>query len=212
MAVRKRAYSESDKQQRQQIIIEAAQHLLTEKGFYAISMDDVAKQAGLAKGTVYLYFKTKEELFLAVFEQLARAWIDEVMGAVAELDEPTSPEKVVGLLVDSIKDKELFTRLLAIKQILIEHNISFERAHTVNVWLHHAMEALDRLVATKLGFSTDVPLHLIPRMYLLVTGLDGLARPSSVSQQVYDAEPSMRALDFETELRNLLLAILNSQR
>src|SRR5262245_34142543 len=101
----KRAYSDEEKQQRQQKIIEAAQILLTQKSYYSINMDDVAKTAGLAKGTVYLYFKTKEELFLSVFELQASAWFEEVENALTTVGIQTTPEIVVKILVDSVKDK-----------------------------------------------------------------------------------------------------------
>jgi AcrR family transcriptional regulator len=50
-------------------IAAAALDLFTEKGFAATRMQDVAARAGLAKGTLYLYFPTKEELFFAVVRE-----------------------------------------------------------------------------------------------------------------------------------------------
>lgn len=47
-------------------ILDAAYSLFGSKGFYETKMSEVAEQAGIAKGTVYLYFKSKEELFTAV--------------------------------------------------------------------------------------------------------------------------------------------------
>ncbi|PHV13015.1 TetR/AcrR family transcriptional regulator [Chitinimonas sp. BJB300] len=50
-------------------IIEAALTLFVDKGFAATRLDDVATQAGVTKGTVYLYFANKEELFKAVVRE-----------------------------------------------------------------------------------------------------------------------------------------------
>lgn len=47
----------------------AALDLFVEKGFAATRLDDVAARAGVSKGTVYLYFKSKEELFTAVIRE-----------------------------------------------------------------------------------------------------------------------------------------------
>ena len=47
-------------------ILNAALDCFAERGFAATRMDDVAARAGVTKGTVYLYFKTKEELFKAL--------------------------------------------------------------------------------------------------------------------------------------------------
>ncbi|CAH1190217.1 HTH-type transcriptional regulator BetI [Paenibacillus auburnensis] len=47
-------------------ILDAAYELFGSEGFYETKMSEVAERAGIAKGTVYLYFKSKEELFMAV--------------------------------------------------------------------------------------------------------------------------------------------------
>lgn len=51
-------------------IVDAAADIFIERGYAATRLDDVAKRAGVAKGTLYLYFATKEDLFKAVVEQL----------------------------------------------------------------------------------------------------------------------------------------------
>jgi AcrR family transcriptional regulator len=80
----KRAHSEADKQQREEKIIDAAEGLLMERGYYALNMDQVAQAAGLAKGTLYLYFKTKEALFITVFERQATIWFNEIKQALSD--------------------------------------------------------------------------------------------------------------------------------
>lgn len=52
-------------------ILEAARRLLVEHDFQDIVLDDVAKKAGVAKGTLFLHFKNKEELFSAAFADLS---------------------------------------------------------------------------------------------------------------------------------------------
>ena len=54
---------EREKQQRRNDIIDAAEKVFFSKGFTNSTMDDVAEEAELSKGTLYLYFKSKEELF-----------------------------------------------------------------------------------------------------------------------------------------------------
>lgn len=51
-------------------IVAAALHLFVEHGFAATRLDDVARQAGVSKGTVYLYFDSKEALFEAVVREV----------------------------------------------------------------------------------------------------------------------------------------------
>jgi AcrR family transcriptional regulator len=50
-------------------LIAAALELFVERGFAATKLDDVAARAGVSKGTLYLYFTSKEELFKAVIQQ-----------------------------------------------------------------------------------------------------------------------------------------------
>ena len=58
------------KESRPAEIIEAALELFVANGFKATKLDDVAKQAGVSKGTVYLYFESKEALFREVVSQI----------------------------------------------------------------------------------------------------------------------------------------------
>jgi TetR/AcrR family transcriptional regulator len=57
---------EREKEYRKQMIIEAAEKVFFSKGFEKATMDDVAKESELSKGTLYLYFKSKEEVYLQI--------------------------------------------------------------------------------------------------------------------------------------------------
>ena len=57
---------EREKEQRRNDILDAAEQMFFEKGYNATKMDDVAEKAELSKGTLYLYFKNKEELYFGL--------------------------------------------------------------------------------------------------------------------------------------------------
>lgn len=57
---------EKEKEHRRGEIIDVAEKLFFRKGYDGVSMDDVAREAELAKGTLYIYFKNKESLYFAV--------------------------------------------------------------------------------------------------------------------------------------------------
>lgn len=57
---------EREKLQRQNNILDAAERVFFEKGYTLAKMDDVAEEAELSKGTLYLYFKNKEELYFGL--------------------------------------------------------------------------------------------------------------------------------------------------
>jgi AcrR family transcriptional regulator len=69
MVVRQRAIQALAKQERHHAILDAAERLLLRSAERMANVAEVADEAGLAKGTVYLYFPSKEELLLAVHER-----------------------------------------------------------------------------------------------------------------------------------------------
>ena len=60
---------ERDRQLRRADILAAAERVFAQKGYHAAAMQDIAREAQYATGTVYLYFKDKEELYLSILEE-----------------------------------------------------------------------------------------------------------------------------------------------
>lgn len=90
------------KEDRPQEITEAALAAFAEKGYAATRVDEVAKRAGVSKGLLYLYFKTKEDLFKAVIRSFVVPKIDE-LAAVIESSELSSEEFLRGPFLDFVK-------------------------------------------------------------------------------------------------------------
>ncbi len=67
-------WKEREKEQRRNDIIDAARKLLAYKDFDEISMNEIAKEVGLGKSTLYLYFKNKESLYFAIVLRGIRIW------------------------------------------------------------------------------------------------------------------------------------------
>ncbi|MFZ6724046.1 TetR/AcrR family transcriptional regulator [Undibacterium sp. MH2W] len=82
---------ERRKEARPQELLAAALDLFVERGFAATRLDDVAKAAGVSKGTLYLYFSSKEDLFKAVVRESIIPLIGEAEGMIGEF-EGTSEE------------------------------------------------------------------------------------------------------------------------
>src|SRR5437764_13037787 len=64
-----RSLKEKQRREREALILQAAEEVLTEKGYYETSVDEIAARVGIAKGTVYLHFPSKEDLVVAIFER-----------------------------------------------------------------------------------------------------------------------------------------------
>src|SRR5579859_953804 len=86
MTVSERGVSlrERQRQERERLILRAASDLFVERGYHDTSMDDIATRVGIAKGTVYLHFASKEDLTLALLEQGVREFthsLDTILSA-----------------------------------------------------------------------------------------------------------------------------------
>lgn len=76
-------------------LVAAALKLFVQRGFAATRLDDVAAEAQVSKGTVYLYFESKERLFEAVVRETVSPNLDRAEALLASFDGPT-PELVRG--------------------------------------------------------------------------------------------------------------------
>ena len=88
-------------------ICAAALEVFAEKGFAAAKLDEIAKRAGVSKGTLYLYFEDKEQLFRAVVRDTISPNIDAVRATLEQLDLPF--EQIVRAFLPRFA--ELTTRL-----------------------------------------------------------------------------------------------------
>ncbi len=79
-----------DRTDKHELILDAAVRVFAEKGFHGARISDVADAAGVADGTIYLYFKNKDDLLLSIFEekmdQLTGGLRDALTGGGTALD------------------------------------------------------------------------------------------------------------------------------
>ena len=61
-----------NKEEKRNIIVLASIKLFSQKGFQKTSIDEIAKSVGVAKGTIYLYFKNKEEIIFAIWDIITK--------------------------------------------------------------------------------------------------------------------------------------------
>jgi len=90
------------KEDRPQEITAAAFDAFAEKGFAGTRVDDVAKRAGVSKGLLYLYFKTKEELFKAVVKSVVIRRVDRLIENV-QTTKLSSEDFIRGPLLSFLK-------------------------------------------------------------------------------------------------------------
>jgi len=91
-------------------IIPAATKLFAKKGFFTARISDIAKEAKVADGTIYLYFNNKLDILLSVFEQELDKLIDQV---IALLEKETDPQAKLRIFITNHLEEMKKNRYLA---------------------------------------------------------------------------------------------------
>src|SRR5436305_2195531 len=69
-------------------ILRAAIKVFARSGFFNAKVADVAREAGVADGTVYLYFKNKDDILVSIFNHISEQALQYARSILAEIDEP----------------------------------------------------------------------------------------------------------------------------
>ena len=124
---------------RREAILSAALDEFSSRGFEAARLDDVARRAGVAKGTIYLYFRDKESLF----QELIRAMLTPLVGTIeamgkADLPLPALADSIVELFVREVYE----TRRKDVVRLMISEGRRFPK---LAEFYYH--EVLSRIIA-----------------------------------------------------------------
>ncbi len=125
-----RSRTEEAKEAKRQLLIHAAIEMFAQKGFHETKMQDIADYAAVGKGTLYEYFETKEDLFLAVYD----SWIDEYEADMLRQSERAlDPVSKASALIDTTV--EFYEKHADHAAILLEfwaHAIRSQNPHFLN--------------------------------------------------------------------------------
>src|SRR5882757_683289 len=90
--------------ERRQAILDAALDEFAAAGFAAARLDDVAKRAGVAKGTIYLYFSDKESLF----HELVRSMLSPLVGKLVAAPKAELPARAIAEMIADVFVNDIF--------------------------------------------------------------------------------------------------------
>ena len=198
--VTKRAYDSAAKEARHQAILDAASGLFatTEQ---MPSVSQIAEAAGLAKGTVYLYFRTKEEIFAFLLQD---GWRHVLEGAGQALTAEPSPVLAIASFVDAYSEGACsngnLLRLDALSKGLLEENMTPEALDAFKTSLFRQMQACGALIEEKLDLSQGRGDQLLIRSYALTRGLWQTLGVSNIQECRSGEGP----YEFQMELRQAL--------
>lgn len=88
MASLAKSLKEKQRQEREQLIIQAAKEIFLEKGYYETTVDEIAARVGIAKGTIYLHFPGKEDILLAMFFHEWQETSEKIIALMKDVPEP----------------------------------------------------------------------------------------------------------------------------
>ena len=171
---------ERKKLRRHQQILEAAYKVFQETGYSAATMDMIAESADLAKGTIYIYFKSKEELYFSLLVNGLDILIEllENMAANNHPQEKILEETARTLLHFYTEYKDYFRIFLVTQQEDIQNKLSDELAHEINSRAAIMLKILDEHVKLLIGngdFKSIEPRLITNILWGVFNGITQLA-------------------------------------
>jgi AcrR family transcriptional regulator len=152
--MKKLSRKERDREIKRNLIIDAALHVMQSEGFEHATMDEIAEAAEIGKGTLYLYFKSKTALYLAISERGSRLLNDQ-LGKVLLLELPgiSLIEKMGFTYLNFIRESPLyFTAFNYFEHIMNEGKMA--NTPIMKQCEGHAIEAMTYIVrALQIGMQ-----------------------------------------------------------
>ena len=132
------------KSDRRKAIMLAAEKLFAEKGFYGTEVEQIAKTAGMAKGTVYNYFTNKEEILISIVE----SGIDELeeimeLGVKKSLGALNKIKCGIELYVDHLEENMPLFKIMATEHIQFKS----ETKHSHHSKIFSRIDSLEEIIA-----------------------------------------------------------------
>jgi TetR/AcrR family fatty acid metabolism transcriptional regulator len=149
-------------------ILEAAVKVFAERGFHTATVAEIARAAGVADGTIYLYFKSKDDLLLRLFDEKMTELVEEARAAVSA--EKTAPAKL--------------RRFIQLHLALVERNP--ELASVLIVELRQSAQFLKAADRNKLAAYVDLIAEVV-KAGQESGELEGIVSPATVKRAIFGA-------------------------
>jgi TetR/AcrR family fatty acid metabolism transcriptional regulator len=164
-------------------IIDAAIRVFARSGYYNSRVSDIAREAGIASGTIYLYFKTKDEILVTLFRDKMAEWVAHARREIA--GEPDAVAKIRRLVALHFEVLERHPDLAEVVQVELRQGQKFFRgasAHEVSAYFELIASILEEGVAAG-QIRHDVPVNVATKM--LFGAMDQLATSWVLGKRKY---------------------------
>ena len=184
-------------------IVDAAIRVFARSGYYSSRVSDIAREAGIASGTIYLYFKTKEAILVTLFREKMAEFVTFVRREIAdETDPETRLRRLVRLHFTVLEQNP---ELAEVVQVELRQGHKFFRgasAHEVSAYFELIASILEDGVAAG-RFQRDLPVKVATKM--LFGAMDQVATSWVLGKRGYklvDAADAVATIFLKGVMRN----------
>jgi TetR/AcrR family fatty acid metabolism transcriptional regulator len=131
-----------DKRQR---ILDAAVRVFARKGYFASRVSDVAKAAGIADGTIYLYFKNKDDVLVSLFDEIMSEHVEAGRREVGNIQ--GAPQKLLAIAQHHLRLLGGNRELAVVFQVELRQSTKFMARFTAT-WLKDYFDLLQGVIET----------------------------------------------------------------
>ncbi|WP_216828873.1 TetR/AcrR family transcriptional regulator [Alkalihalobacterium elongatum] len=125
-------------------IIEAAVKVIAENGYHHAQVSKIAKEAGVADGTIYLYFKNKEDILISLFEEKMGRFVDKIQ---EQIEGNLTPKEKLFILIEMHFKQLAANRALAIVTQLELRQSNAELRLRINEVLKKYLDLIDTVLS-----------------------------------------------------------------
>ncbi|RST76300.1 TetR/AcrR family transcriptional regulator [Siminovitchia acidinfaciens] len=165
-------------------IIEAAVVVIAENGYHQAQISKIARQAGVADGTIYLYFKNKEDVLISVFQEKMAMFVEKINEVIA--GKKTAAEKLLVMIEEHFKILSTDTKLAIVTQLELRQS-NKDLRFKINEVLKEYLSVLETILdygKERGEFSADLDVRLARQM--IFGTMDETATTWVLNEHKYD--------------------------
>ena len=196
----RRARSDDQKARRREAILSAARQHFAEVGFEQFAMGPLAEAVGIARGTLYLYFETREEVLLALYVEEIERLVDAIIdGTPPGIDAPAFVRAYYQIATAS----PLYLELAARSNNSIEQNCSVDRLVELKTATRDLAFRVGDHVAQLFGMTPEKAIRFVTSLFGLLVGVAQLTQSPAVEIDLLP--PEIHKLDQMMDTERLFL-------
>ena len=180
-----RAINPEDKELRREAILDAAEQLWLSQPDRLANVAEIAAAAGLAKGTVYLYFRSKEELLLAIHERHMVDFFQRMIERSSQTQCAMTIADMFCITRDFLSSTPAFLPLATLCHGMMERQIPLEVGYAFE---ERTLVRLSEVVSHLQIHFPPLSINLMLQSYALILGLWQLLRPTPLKELMKERE------------------------